>query len=285
MPIDPGVALAAEPVVSEFRWSPDDVILYHLGIGAGLGRPTDPRELEYLFEVNLKVLPTFGVVPPFGAMWMLNDFPGMDINLMLVLHGEQEIRLHRPIPIEAEVVNTTRIVGLQDKGRAAVVNIDVETTLQDGTPLFSNLFSVFARGEGGFGGDPGTTMVVEAPDRAPDAVVLSPTMPHQALIYRLSGDKNPLHADPTFARMAGFETPILHGLSSYGAVCKAVVDEVLDGDVRRVDGFRTRFSGVVYPGETIVTSMWETADGVVITATTEERAEPVLTNCLLTIKE
>ncbi len=285
MPIDPGLVLAADPVVTEFRWDSDDVILYHLGIGAGLVHPTDPRELEYLFEVNLKVLPTYGVVPPFGAMWMLNDFPGMDINLMLVLHGEQEIRLHRPIPTEAVVVNTTRVVGLHDKGRAAVVDVEVETALGDGTPLFSNLYSIFARGEGGFGGDPGTSTVIDVPDRTPDAVVQSPTMAHQALIYRLSGDKNPLHADPTFARMAGFETPILHGLSTYGAVCKAVVDEMLDGDVRRVGGFRTRFSGVVYPGETIVTSMWETEEGVAIVATTEERAEPVLTNCLLTIKE
>lgn len=285
MPIDATLALASDPVVSHFSWGPDAVILYHLGVGAGIGKPTDPKELEYLFEVNLKVLPTFGVVPPFSTMWMLNGFPGMDINMMMVLHGEQEIRLHGSIPTEATVVNSARIVALEDKGRAAVIRVQVDTELEDGTPLFTNLFSIFARGEGGFGGDPGSATSIEVPDRAPDVVVKSVTLPHQALIYRLSGDKNPLHADPAFARMAGFDTPILHGLCSFGVVGKAVVDEILGGDVARVTGFRTRFTGVVYPGETIVTSAWQTEGGVVISATTQERGEPVLTNCLLTTKE
>lgn len=285
MPIDPALALASDPVVSRFSWDSDDVILYHLGVGAGIGRPTDPSELEYLFEVNLKVLPTFGVVPPFSTMWMLNGFPGVDIDMMMVLHGEQEIHLHQPIPTEATVVNSARIVALEDKGRAAVIRVRVDTELENGAPLFTNTFSIFARGEGGFGGEPGATTSIVLPDRAPDVVVFSPTLSHQALIYRLSGDKNPLHADPTFARMAGFDTPILHGLCSFGVVGKAVVDEMLDGDVTRVAGFRTRFAGVVQPGETIVTSAWRTEEGIVVSASTDEREEPVLTNCLLSTKE
>lgn len=285
MPIDLERALGSEPVTSAFAWKPDDVILYHLGIGAGIEAATDPKELEYLYEVNLKVLPSFGVVPPFSALWSLNNFPGMDINMMLVLHGEQELTLHQPIPTEANVVNTSRIAELHDKGKAAVVKVEVTTTLADGTPLFTNLFSIFARGEGGFGGSQGETTTIAVPDRAPDAVVKSPTLAHQALIYRLSGDKNPLHADPAFAAMAGFDTPILHGLSSYGVVCKAVVDGMLGGDVTKVAGYRTRFAGVVYPGETVVTSIWNTDEGFVVSATTEERGEPVLSNCFLRIKE
>lgn len=285
MPIDPILALAAPPIVSHHTWDADDVILYHLGVGAGIETPTDPAELEYLFEVNLKVLPSFGVIPPFSAMWSLNGFPGIDINMMMVLHGEQEIRLHRPIPPEATVTNTARVAGLRDKGRAAVIDVEVETALADGSPLFTNTFSIFARGEGGFGGEPGTSTTVEPPARDPDVVVASPTLPHQALIYRLSGDKNPLHADPAFARLAGFEAPILHGLSSFGVVCKAVVDGVLDGDVARVSGYGARFAGVVYPGETVVTSAWRTDAGLVVTATTAERGSPVLANCLITTKD
>ncbi len=285
MPIDMEAALGSEPITAAFAWRPDDVILYHLGVGAGIGGATDPKELEYLYEVNLKVLPSFAVVPPFSAMWSLNSFPGMDINMMMVLHGEQELTLHRPIPTEASVVNTSRITELHDKGKAAVVKIEVETALADGAPLFTNLFSIFARGEGGFGGPQGETTVIEVPDRTPDAVVRSSTLAHQALIYRLSGDKNPLHADPGFAAMAGFETPILHGLSSYGIVCKAVVDEMLGGDVTKVAGYRTRFAGVVFPGETVLTSIWKVEHGFVVTATTEERGEPVLSNCFLKTKE
>ncbi len=285
MPINPDLALAAPPIVSEFSWGPDDVILYHLGIGAGIGRATEPAELEYLFEVGLKVLPSFGVVPPFSAMLSLNGFPGIDINMMMVLHGEQEIRVHRPIPTEASVTNSARIVGLHDKGKAAILDVEVDTRLADGTPLFTNLFSIFARGEGGFGGAAGATTTIEVPGRPPDMEVRSSTLSHQALLYRLSGDKNPLHADPTFARMAGFETPILHGLCSFGIVCKAVVDGLLEGDVTRVTNYRTRFAGVVHPGETVVTTAWRTGDGIVVSATTEERREPVLSNCLITTKE
>jgi acyl dehydratase len=284
MPIDPARALAAEPLTSEFSWDTDDVILYHLGIGAGIAGATDPGELAYTYENGLKVLPSFAVVPPFSAMFRVNQIDGVDINLMMVLHGEQELDIARPIPTDATVTNRARIVEVQDKGKAAVVVLEIETTLPDGTALFTNRFKIFARGEGGFGGDPGATVTIEPPEREPDAVLRSPTMAHQALIYRLSGDKNPLHADPVFAQMAGFETPILHGLATYGAVLKAVVDGMLDGDVTAVASYRVRFAGVVFPGETIVTRAWRTEDGIVLVAGTEERGEPVLTNGLVGLR-
>jgi acyl dehydratase len=284
MPIDPVEALAAAPMTSEFTWDQDDVILYHLGIGAGLAGATDPGELAYTYENGLKVLPSFGVVPPFAAMFGINQIDGVDINLMMVLHGEQELDVHGPIPTDATVTNTARIVEVQDKGKAAVVVLEIDSSLADGTVLFTNRFKIFARGEGGFGGEPGETVSIVPPDREPDAVLSSPTMPHQALIYRLSGDKNPLHVDPMFAQMAGYDTPILHGLATYGAVLKAVVDGMLDGDVTAVGSYRVRFAGVVFPGETIVTKAWRTDDGIVLVAETEERGEPVLTNGLVGLR-
>lgn len=284
MPIDPAKALAAEPLTSEFSWDADAVILYHLGLGAAMEAPTDPAELAYVYENGLKVLPSFGVIPPFSALFGVNQIDGVDINLMMVLHGEQELEVHAPIPTTATVRNTARIVEVQDKGKAAVVVLEVDSTLPDGTILFTNRSMIFARGEGGFGGDPGRSASIEPPDREPDAELRSPTMPHQALIYRLSGDKNPLHADPQFAQMAGFDTPILHGLATYGAVLKAVVDGMLDGDVSAVTSYRVRFAGVVYPGETIVTRAWRTDEGIVLTASTAERGEPVLTNAVVGVR-
>jgi acyl dehydratase len=281
MPIDPAKALAAEPLTSQYSWDQDDVILYHLGLGAGWQAPTDQAELAWVYENGLKVLPSFGVLAPFSALFGLNNLDGVDINMMLVLHGEQELEVHAPIPTEGTVTNTARIAEVQDKGKAAVVVLEVDSALPDGTKLFTNRSMIFARGEGGFGGEPGTSVSIEPPDREPDAEFSSPTLPHQALIYRLSGDKNPLHADPQFAQMAGFDRPILHGLATYGVVLKAVVDGMLGGDPTKVTSYRVRFAGVVFPGETIVTRAWHTDAGIVVTATTAERGEPVLTNALV----
>jgi acyl dehydratase len=286
MSIDPKKALGAELGTTEGSWSRDDVILYHLGIGAGAGagKATDARELEYTYEKNLKVLPSFGVIPVFDAVMQMNSVPGIDINFAMVLHGEQELEIHKPLPTSAEVVNTGRIAGIYDKGKAALVVIEAVTTEKGGDKLCTNRFSVFARGEGGFGGESGPKAGNVAPDREPDLVVESPTTAHQALLYRLSGDKNPLHADPEFAKMGGFETPILHGLCSFGVVCKAVVDSALDGDVSKVAGYSTRFAGVVYPGETIRTSMWREDGQILISAKSVERDSPVMTNASIKIR-
>ena len=214
----------------------------------------------------------------------LGAVPGISINYALVLHGEQKIEIHRPIPTAAQTETQSRIKAIHDKGKAALIVIETETREKGGAPLFTNTTAIFARGEGGFGGDPGPKPGNDAPDRAPDLVVESPTAPHQALLYRLNGDKNPLHIDPEFAKMGGFDIPILHGLCSYGVVCKAVVDHALDGAVDRVAGYEARFTGVVYPGETIVTSMWRENGKILLSAKTAERGSPVLGNAAITLR-
>jgi acyl dehydratase len=284
MPIDPSVALGATVPPFSTSWDADDVILYHLGIGAGLGRPTDPAELAYTYEQRLVVLPSFGVVPAFQGLVTAatGQIPGLAVNPIMILHGEQDLEVHTPIPTAGSVEHRPRVASLYDKGKAALVTIEVESG-PAGDPLFTNRFTIFARGEGGFGGDPNSPAPGNAPpDREPDAVAESPTMRHQALIYRLSGDKNPLHADTDFAKLGGFDTPILHGLCTYGIACKAVVDTLLDGDVNAVARYQVRFTGVVFPGETVVTSMWREGDRIVLSATTKERGDkPVLSNAAI----
>ena len=283
MPIDPAAALGATVPPFTSSWEADDVILYHLGIGAGLGRPTDPVELAYTYEQKLVVLPSFAVVPAFRGLVQAatGQIPGLALNPVMVLHGEQDLEIHKPIPTAGTVESRPRVASLYDKGKAALVTIEVESG-PAGDPIFTNRFTIFARGEGGFGGDPNSPPPGNTPpEREPDAVTESPTMSHQALIYRLSGDKNPLHADPEFAKLGGFDTPILHGLCTYGIVCKAVVDTLLDGDVTAVTRYQVRFTGVVFPGETVVTSMWRDEDRIILSATTRERGQPVLSNAAI----
>jgi acyl dehydratase len=281
MPIEPNLALGATVPSFTTSWDADDVILYHLGIGAGLDKPTDPAELAYTYEQRLVVLPSFAVVPAFQGLVTAatGQVPGLAVNPVMILHGEQDLEIHRPIPTQGTVEHRPRVASLYDKGKAALFTIEVESG-PAGDPLFTNRFTIFARGEGGFGGDPNSPAPGnEPPDRAPDAVAESPTMSHQALIYRLSGDKNPLHADPDFAKLGGFDTPILHGLCTYGIACKAVVDTLLEGDVTAVRRYQVRFTGVVFPGETVVTSMWREGDRVILSATTKERSDKaVLSN-------
>jgi acyl dehydratase len=284
MPIDPSKALGATVAPAEASWDRDLVILYHLGVGAGVP-PTDPNELSYTYEQNLKVLPSFAVIPVFGSfMGGMAGVPGLQINPVMVLHGEQDLELRKPIPTSAKVTNQGRVAAIYDKGKAGVIVLEVTTKDQKGEELYVNRFSIFARGEGGFGGDPGPKATNQAPDRKPDYVKESPTLPQQALLYRLCGDKNPLHADPEFAKMGGFDKPILHGLCSYGVVCKAVVDTVLGGDVTKVARYQARFAGVVFPGETIVTSMWKEDNKILIDAKTKERESAVISNAAITVR-
>lgn len=285
MAIDPKKALGAQIAGGEGSWNRDQVILYHLGIGAGVP-PTDARELSYTYEKNLKVMPSFGVIPVFGSLGGIASVPGLagEFNFMLLLHGEQDIEVRKPIPVEAKVKTSGKVAGLYDKGKAALCILETETKDAAGDVLFVNRFSLFLRGAGGFGGEAGPKAGNEAPDRAPDHVVESPTLPQQALLYRLSGDKNPLHADPEFAKMGGFDKPILHGLCSYGIVCKAAVDNALGGDTAKVARYQARFAGVVFPGETIVTSLWNDGGRILIAAKTKERGTPVITNAAITLR-
>lgn len=283
MPVDPKKAVGYELPERKGEWSQDDVILYHLGIGAGVP-PTDPNELSYTYEGNLKVLPSYGVIPVSGALTSMAGIPGVDINFAMVLHGEQDLEIKKTIPPQAKVVHKSRVADIFDKGKAALIILEVETAEEGGDPLFVNRISIFARGEGGFGGESGPKAGNQAPERAPDYQKESTTLPQQALLYRLNGDKNPLHADPEYAKMGGFDKPILHGLCSYGVVCKAVVDTLFGGDTAKVGRYQARFAGVVFPGETIVTSMWKEGDKILIEAKTKERDTPVISNAAITVR-
>lgn len=283
MPIDPAVAIGAVLDEVTFGWTPSDVLLYHLALGAG-GDPADPRELRYVYERDLRVLPTFATVaanlrvfePPSVS------FPGVEVDLAKVVHGRQSVTLHQPIPVAGEAVARSRIADVLDKGKAAVVIQRTDVADTSGNPLWTAESSIFARGEGGFGGERGASDRVEVPDRAPDAVIDTPTLPQQALLYRLCGDRNPLHADPDFARTAGFDAPILHGLCTYGIVAKAVTDALLDAEVTRVASWSAKFAGIVQPGETLRTRVWRDGDTLVVTTTAPDRDEaPVLTDAVL----
>lgn len=283
MPIDIEKAVGAELPEGSSSWGPDDVILYHLGVGAGVPA-ADAGELEYTYEQNLKVLPSFGVVPVFGTLMGILTVPGVQVNPMMILHGEQDLEIHKPIPTEATATHRARVTDIFDRVKGASIVIEAKTTDAGGEPLFTNRFSAYVRGEGDFGGERGPRPGNLPPEREPDYVADSPTLPQQALLYRLSGDKNPMHADPGFAAMGGFDRPILHGLCTFGIACKAVVDNALDGDVTRVARYQVRFSGVVYPGETIETSMWKEDDKIIVRATAKERGAPALTNAAVTIR-
>ena len=283
MPIDPTKARGAKLPDGETSYSQDDVILYHLGVGAGVP-PTDPNELEYCYEKNLKVLPSFAVIPAFGAMGGLASIPGMQFNFAMLLHGEQDVILHKPLPTAQKLTTSTHIPEIYDKGKAALVILESTAKDEQGEDLFTNRFSLFIRGEGGFGGESGPKAGNQAPEREPDGKVTSKTLPQQALLYRLCGDKNPLHADPEFAKMAGFDTPIIHGLCSFGVACKAIVDECLSGDVNQVARYQARFAGVGFPGETYETSYWKEGDKILFQTKSVERDAPIISNAAITLR-
>ena len=292
MPIDAAKAVGATLPDRTFSWTPSDVLLYHLGIGFGArpGDHLDPRTLSYTLDgPDLQVLPSFGVVAPtlHDTEPPSLDLPGCDIDLAQVVHGSQEIVVHRPLPAEGTGTVSTRISDVWDKGKAAVIVQEGAAVDGAGEPLFTTRSSIFVRGEGGWGGDRGPSTKVEVPDRPADLDSRFTVAPNQALLYRLSGDRNPLHADPVFAERAGFPAPILHGLCSYGIVLRTLVQELLDSDSTRVAGFTARFAGVVFPGETIRTRAWDEGERVVVAATVasdhEQRdGNPVLADCVLT---
>ncbi|MFJ3226715.1 MaoC/PaaZ C-terminal domain-containing protein [Streptomyces sp. NPDC086783] len=282
MPIDAAKAVAAGPRTAEIAWGHKDVQLYHLGIGAGVPA-TDPDELRYTLESRLHVLPSFATVAGAGSPGVIGglSMPGVDVDLAHVLHGGQSVEVHRPIPAEGSAVATSRIAAVYDKGKAAILVLRTEAADAEG-PLWTNDAQIFVRGEGGFGGDRGPSTRPQAPEGPPDLVAERHVREDQALLYRLSGDWNPLHADPEFAKLAGFDRPILHGLCTYGMTLKAVVDTVLGGDVTRVRSYRTRFAGVVFPGETLRIRMWRQRGAVQVAVTSAERDDaPVLTDTVV----
>ncbi len=259
-----------------FEYDDRDVMLYALGVGAR----TD--ELQYVFERGLKVIPTFGVVPAFPALMSLVTVG--KINPVMLLHGEQRIELKKPFPVAAKVTTVGTVRAIYDKGRGALVVTDAETTDEAGEVICVNTFGAFIRGEGGFGGERGPSGPRNVPpERPPDEVVEMETLPQQAAIYRLSGDRNPLHIDPNFAKMAGYDQPILHGLCSFGHVARAVIQKYCGGDPDRFKALDVRFSGVVFPGDKIITEMWKESDTQIILQAKTQRGEVVLSSAAATV--
>lgn len=285
MPIDLDIALGAELPPVEFSWTSSDVQLYHLGLGVG-AESLNPRELAYLVDETPLVLPTFGNVaqsfhdtePPAVR------FPGIDIELSKVLHASEGIFVPGSIPPSGNGVAVTRFTDVWDKGSAAVIWSETIVTTSEGEPLWTQKRSVFARGEGNFGGDRGPSAVRVAPRGEPDHEIDLWVMPQQALLYRLCGDRNPLHSDPEFALTAGFPKPILHGLCTYGMICKALIDAVLDGDTAAVSSFGAQFTGVVFPGEMLRTRVWRESGRIVANVVAPARGDvDVLTNVELVL--
>jgi acyl dehydratase len=252
------VGVQSEPV--EKSWSSDQVLLYALGLGAGAEDPL--QELEFTTEntagVELKVLPTYAVL----AAQARGGRKFGDFDPAKLVHAEQGFELHAPLPVDGRVSITTTITGMYDKGKGALVSSEAKAVdAETGKDLITSRSGVFIVGEGGFGGDRGPSDDWAAPDREPDHVVRFQTRPDQALIYRMSGDRNPLHADPAFAARGGFPRPILHGLCTYGFTGRALLRALCDNEPERFDSMYGRFSRPVLPGDELVTSIWRTGDG------------------------
>ena len=259
MPINPDAAGSiGEP--SEFSWTSKDSLLYALGVGAGSSDPTG-FELEFTTEnsngITQTALPTQVVVMGGGRTPGFGDF-----NPMFLLHAEQRITLHQPPPAEGTAVATGKVGEIYDKGKAALVYLETDVADADGNPMWSTRSGLFISGEGGWGGDRGPSNTWELPDRDADQVVSYPTRTDQALLYRLNGDRNPLHSDPTFAAGAGFDTPILHGLCTYGFTGRALLHAACDSDPARFAGMGGRFKSPVMPGEVLEVHIWDQGDEV-----------------------
>ncbi len=281
--VDLDKALGYEFKSNEFSYTKQRVIHYALAIGAG-AEARNGDDLPFVYELNrggFHVFPTFAVIYPFGAMEQITYVPGLKFNFMNLLHGEQYLEVKRPLPTEGTVTNKAHISQIYDKGSGAVVIIDVHSMNAQGEEIAFNQASVFIRGIGGFGGERGPSGRVNLPpERKPDAVISEQTSRNQALHYRIaSGDPNPLHADPGFAAMVGFKQPILHGLCTFGFAGRAVLRQFGENDPARFKSMKCRFSRHVFPGETILTEMWQEADErILFQSRVVERDEVVLSN-------
>jgi acyl dehydratase len=258
MAIDPQKLLARRfaPVEHAYTWH--DTVLYALGIGLGAD-PTDARQLAYVYEHGLRVFPTMPVILGYPGFWAREPDTGIDWKRLV--HAEQSFELHRTLAPEGKVVGHTRVSAIYDKGADKGALLCQERRVVDAVngELLATVSQVsMLRDDGGRGGSEGAPPVPhQVPDRRPDAVCDLPTLPQAALIYRLSGDPNPLHADPAVAHAAGFERPILHGLCTMGVACHAVLRALWDYDAARLRAMRVRFSAPVFPGDTLRTEIWQ----------------------------
>lgn len=263
MPINPdAVGATADPV--ESSWTSKDALLYALGVGAG----TDELAFttENTTDTPQRVLPTMAVILMLGGTGALREIG--TFNPAMLVHGSQAIALTGEIPVEGTVSSKGTITGIYDKGSGAVVEIEiVSADVATGAPLFTNTTSMFIRGEGGWGGDRGPAAEPGPPERSPDHSVTYATRPDQALLYRLSGDRNPLHSDPAFAALGGFDRPILHGLCSYGFTGRALLHRLCDSDPARFTSMAGRFAKPVFPGEELTIDAWVTGPGEAVFVT------------------
>jgi acyl dehydratase len=260
--------------VADVTWTDREVLLYALGVGAGQEDPAG--ELAFTMECAeghpLRVLPTFGVALTHHA----SEEAIRDVDISKVVHAEQALELEGPLPSPGTARVTASVTGIYDKGSGALMVVEGEAVeATTGQPLLRLRSAMFVRGAGGFGGDRGPSSTWSAPDREPDARLSATTRPDQALLYRLSGDRNALHADPVFARGAGFERPILHGLCTYGFTGRLLLHEFCDSDPARLRSIQTRFSAPVMPGERLDVEAWK-ADGEVLFRTTSSSGNVVL---------
>jgi acyl dehydratase len=271
MPIDP-TAIGATTAPQLFSWTDRDTLLYALGVGAGT------RDLAFTTEnshdIAQQVLPTYAVIAcsPFGAATKIGSY-----DFSRLLHGSQSIRLFAPLPPAGRLSVVSEVADIQDKGEGKNAVVMLKGTGSDpdtGQAIAETLTTLVIRGEGGFGGQKGERPAApEIPDREADAQVALPTREDQALIYRLSGDRNPLHSDPWFAQLAGFPTPILHGLCTYGVAGRALVAELGGGDATNITAIAARFTSPVFPGDTLTTSIWRIDSGVAVFRTEAATAE------------
>ncbi|MDX1663088.1 MAG: MaoC/PaaZ C-terminal domain-containing protein [Candidatus Promineifilaceae bacterium] len=266
------------------KYDERDVMLYALGVGGGAD-PLDREALRFVYEHHprgLMVLPTFAATFGYEAMWQILGLPGLSFNPMMLLHGEQMTEVPKPLPAAATVVNRGEIGAVYDKGKGALFLLDVTSEDGQGRRLAFNRYSLFIRGLGGWGGERGPSGGGnQPPDRAPDAVVEEHIPEDQALLYRLSGDRNPLHADPQMAAVAGFERPILHGLCTLGFAARALLAEVVGQQAEYFRRIQCRFSSHVFPGETLLTQLWREEEGrVFFQCRVAEREVVVLSNAV-----
>ncbi|MDQ3367503.1 MAG: SDR family NAD(P)-dependent oxidoreductase [Myxococcota bacterium] len=284
--IDVDAALGYKYPEFTSQYDERDVSLYALGVGAAKD-PTDERDLQLVYELSgkgMKVLPSFGVVPAISMVFTQGKngvtAPGLNFGLDRVLHGEQYTEVKRPLPTKGKLTTKATVKDIFDKGKGALVVTEFVTYDEHGDELVRNELTTFVRGAGGWGGERGPSADVNVPpDRAPDKVIEDKTSENQALLYRLSGDWNPLHADPGFAKAFGFEKPILHGLCSFGYATRHVAQAFApDGNPDYVKSIKARFASTVIPGETLVTEMWKEGDRVIFRTKLKERGEVVISN-------
>ena len=287
MTINPEKLLNREFGSVQETYTEKDCILYALGVGMGVD-PLDEECLKYVYEDGLKVLPSQSVIMAHPGFWAKDE--DTDIDWVKVLHAGQEVIFHNPIPSSGTVEATTRITEVNDKGDRIGALINSERVVRDvatGTDICTLVTTILARGDGGFGGErkPSVSKPDVIPTSDPDQICDLPTLPQQALIYRLSGDFNPLHASPSVARSAGFKAPILHGLCTFGVMTHALVKTCCGYDSSRFVRMRLRFSAPVYPGETIRTEIWKNGNEIAFRCKSLEQNKIVINNGYLLIKD